>query len=141
MVGLIIVGHGLFASGLKNAMEVIMGHQADLIVVDFAKEQSSEDLATALEQAINTLQVKHILTLCDLKGGSPFRQAVLLKEKYKHLEVIAGANLPMLCETVLTRHHVAFSELVNTAIQVGIEGIEHYTFNERSIVKQEQDGI
>ena len=76
MLGIILTGHGGFASGLQQAMKQILGEQPQFIAIDFPESSTTARLIAQLEQAVNELDAEHdIVFLTDLLGGTPFRVA------------------------------------------------------------------
>lgn len=76
MLGIILTGHGGFASGLQQAMKQILGEQPQFIAIDFPESSTTARLTAQLEQAVNELDAEHdIVFLTDLLGGTPFRVA------------------------------------------------------------------
>lgn len=74
MLGIILTGHGGFASGLEQAMKQILGEQPQFIAIDFPESSTTARLTAQLEQAVNELDAEHdIVFLTDLLGGTPFR--------------------------------------------------------------------
>ena len=51
MLGIILTGHGGFASGLEQAMKQILGEQPQFIAIDFPETSSTARLTAQLEQA------------------------------------------------------------------------------------------
>ena len=101
MVGLLITGHGHFATGLGSSLRLITGNAENIEYVDFEADHSTETLAHNLNQAFDKLKdCDGVLVLSDLAGGSPFKTAVECKfaRPDQKIEVIAGSNLPMLFE-------------------------------------------
>ena len=101
MVGLLITGHGHFATGLGSSLRLITGNTENIEYVDFEADHSTETLAHNLNQAFDRLKnCDGVLVLSDLAGGSPFKTAVECKfaRPDQPIEVIAGSNLPMLIE-------------------------------------------
>ena len=101
MVGLLITGHGHFATGLGSSLRLITGKTENIEYVDFEADHSTETLAHNLNQAFDKLKdCDGVLVLSDLAGGSPFKTAVECKfaRPDQKIEVIAGSNLPMLIE-------------------------------------------
>ena len=101
MVGLLITGHGHFATGLGSSLRLITGNTENIEYVDFEADHSTETLAHNLNQAFDKLKdCDGVLVLSDLAGGSPFKTAVECKfaRPEQKIEVIAGSNLPMLSE-------------------------------------------
>lgn len=101
MVGLLITGHGHFATGLGSSLRLITGNTENIEYVDFEADHSTEILAENLHKAMDNLKgCDGVLVLSDLAGGSPFKTAVECKfaRPDQTIEVIAGSNLPMLIE-------------------------------------------
>ncbi len=123
MVGIIITGHGRFGAGIASAIELIAGPQDSYEVVNFEHEvdELTNDLNAAFKKLANC---DGIIVFADLAGGSPFKTAVLEAQKYEHIEVIAGTNLPMLAEIVMARTMgLDLDTLVSMALNTGKEQI------------------
>ena len=52
MLGIILTGHGGFASGMAQAMKQILGEQPQFIAIDFPESSTTALLTTQLEQAV-----------------------------------------------------------------------------------------
>ena len=57
MLGIILTGHGGFASGLEQAMKQILGEQPQFIAIDFPETSTTARLTTQLEQAVSQRQI------------------------------------------------------------------------------------
>lgn len=143
MIGLIISGHGNFASGLHTSLKLIAGEPSNIEYVDFEETDSIENLREKYYASLENLRnCESILALTDLAGGSPFKTLVELKtEIEKPMEVIGGANLPMILETSVTKDIIGdLSPLSEEAIETGKSSIVKFEF----IVHEEiecEDGI
>ena len=126
MIGLIISGHGNFASGFHTSLNLIAGEPNNVEFVDF---ESTDTIETLKEKYYNSLKKLNecdaILALSDLAGGSPFKTLVEIKtEIEKPMEVIAGTNLAMLLEISMTKDIMDnLSDLTQSAIEVGKNGV------------------
>lgn len=142
MIGLVVTGHGNFASGLSSSLKLIAGELENYVAVDFLESYSVEDLAKALNDAFDTLKrCEGILVLTDLGGGSPFKTAVENGFPKGNIEILAGANLPMLIEVNMARKFMEdLKALAEMALNTGKEQVVRYEFKP---VKQEarEDGI
>lgn len=101
MVGLLVTGHGHFATGLGSALQLIAGNAENLAFVDFEADHSTEILTENLNKALDEMKTcDGVLVLADLAGGSPFKAAVECKaaRPEQPIEVVAGTNLSMLVE-------------------------------------------
>lgn len=134
MIGIIVTGHGNFASGMTSAIKLIGGTPKDYAYVDFPEGDSTANLVEKLKRAMYELRdSSEILVFSDLAGGSPFKTAVEVSmESGKTVEVIAGSNLPMVLETITTREFADdFHALVEGAIKTGREQVVKFQFTER----------
>lgn len=101
MVGLLVTGHGHFASGLGSGLKLVTGITENVVLVDFEADHSTDTLTDNINKAMDELKdCDGILVLSDLAGGSPFKCAVECKfaRPGQKIEVLAGTNLPMLVE-------------------------------------------
>lgn len=98
MIGIIVTGHGEFASGLTSGLKLFAGEPEYFEAVDFKPEDSIENLTDRLAEALNKLRgCEAVAVLADLAGGSPYNVASRMKlsGQYGDLEVVGGCNLPM----------------------------------------------
>jgi PTS system N-acetylgalactosamine-specific IIA component len=141
MIGILVTGHGKFASGLLSSLKLIAGEQENIIGIDFLEEHGTEMLLGNLKDAIESLGDK-VLVLADLAGGSPYMNAVIIKleMKNKEVEVISGANLPMLLEIALGKSETNILDLAKNAEIAGKNSIGIFKFEDK---KDEiiEDGI
>lgn len=110
MIGLIITGHGNFATGIMSAVNLLAGKPEYFEAVDFPLENSTDDLEYHLRDVIESMKdCEGILIFADLLGGSPFKEAVELSEEYanqKDIRIVAGVNLGMLIAADSARGYV-----------------------------------
>lgn len=124
MIGLIVTGHGHFATGLTSSIDLIAGPQENYVAVDFDGEGTDKleaDLKAAVEKLSNC---DGIIVFSDLAGGSPFKTAVLVTSTNEKVKVLAGTNLPMLCEIAMARTMIDdLGTLVSSALNTGKDGV------------------
>ncbi|MDO4500805.1 MAG: PTS galactosamine/N-acetylgalactosamine transporter subunit IIA [Erysipelotrichaceae bacterium] len=127
MVGLIVTGHGHFATGLTSSIDLIAGPQENYVAVDF-DGNGTDKLEADLKAAFETLKdCEGILVFSDLAGGSPFRTAALVSAGIPNVKVLAGTNLPMLCEIAMGRTFINDVEmLVSSALATGKDGVQEF---------------
>lgn len=106
-------------------MALVAGWPEHTIGVDFEEGQRPEDLKSALEHAIKSLEKDEILILADLLGGTPFKMGALIKEENpeRKIKVIAGVNMAALVEAVFSRGLYNLEELTSAIIQSGKDGL------------------
>lgn len=101
MIGIVLTGHGNFATGLSSSLKLIVGIPENFRSVDFLPEDSIEELTRKIEAAMAELQAcDQILILTDLEGGSPYNVATKLRlqKGLDKISVVAGTNLACLIE-------------------------------------------
>ncbi|WP_330985595.1 MULTISPECIES: PTS galactosamine/N-acetylgalactosamine transporter subunit IIA [Enterobacterales] len=124
MLGIILTGHGGFASGLTQAMKQILGEQPKFIAVDFPESSTTALLTTQLTEAMQTLTgCEEIVFLTDLLGGTPFRVASTLAMQTPGCEVITGTNLQLLLEMALERDGLSGEAFRLQALECGHRGL------------------
>ena len=105
MVGIIVTGHGNFASGITSTLELIGGKQDNYDWVDFTEGQDLESLQENIKKKAELMnECEKILILCDLDGGSPYKAALLYSMTKDNVEVISGINFPFLLDVSLKRN-------------------------------------
>lgn len=124
MLGIILTGHGGFASGMEKAMKQILGEQSHFIAIDFPETSSTALLTGQLIEAVNTFDPQQeIVFLTDLLGGTPFRVASTLAMQQPGREVITGTNLQLLLEMVLERDGLNSEAFRVQALECGHRGL------------------
>ncbi len=106
---------------------MIAGPQDELRPVVFHEESAAEFTKTISDAVGDMVERNGSCTVfCDLVGGTPFNQAMLLTESNPKVQVVAGANLPMLLECLTSRDEVACAvDLANRAEEAGRCGVAH----------------
>lgn len=143
MIGIIISGHGNFASGLRTSLKLIAGEPCNVEYVDFEETDSTDTLKEKYYASLKNLDnCESILALSDLAGGSPFKTLVEVKmEIEKPMEVIGGTNLPMALEISMTKDIIDdLSSLSESAIEIGKSGVVKFEFIVHEDIECE-DGI
>jgi PTS system N-acetylgalactosamine-specific IIA component len=128
MIGCLLTGHGAFAEGLGGALEMIAGQQENFERVCFLEEKSLETFSDDMREAISKLKetCSGVIIFADLLGGTPFRTAMLESQAFEEVEVIAGANLPLLLESMVLRYSTeSLADFVNLALDAGKTGLVH----------------
>ena len=141
MIACILTGHGTFANGLADALSMIAGDQDYFIPVPFIEAGAAsypETLASTISDLLD--QTDGVLIFCDLLGGTPFNQAMMLSQNYNNVEVVTGTNLPMLLETLSLRlASTTLTDLLQTALESGIAGVSHKTLELPAVVEPALD--
>lgn len=146
MIGIIVTGHGTFASGMHSAATTLTGYHEHFIPVDYDTEHDTPDmLEKKLCEAAEALRAcKSIVVLCDILGGTPFKTAVMTFFGKEHVRVMYGTNVGLamkLCmECMMGNDGSDLDGLCDTLAEEGKEHVGKYVF---AAVQQEEteDGI
>ena len=118
--GIIVMGHGHFATGITSALELIMGSQPAYEALDFPAESDKEDLKKRLSAALERREKQdQIIILTDLFSGTPFNVAMEAVAEKPGLKLYYGLNLGMLMELISRRMFQGDAKLSEGLIEIG----------------------
>lgn len=130
MIGIVVTGHGNFATGLTSSLRLLAGEPEHYEAVDFEPEDSIESLTEKLKNAVERLNdCESIAIFADLTGGSPFNVASRMKMAGigRPLEVVGGSNIPVILGAYMSRMMTDdVTELVTNALEDGKEQIVRF---------------
>lgn len=119
MIGLVIVTHGNLANELRHATEHVVGPQKNLKTVCIGPDDDLEHRRDDILQAIKSTDAGcGVMVLTDMFGGTPSNLAISLLDEGR-VEVVAGANLPMLIKLAEARCTCNLSEAATKAKEAG----------------------
>ena len=141
MVGCVLTGHGVFAEGVGAALEMVGGPQQDFAKVTFLEDEAGE-FPAKISGAIAEMAEKcgEVVVFCDLMGGTPFNQSMMITAEQDNVSVVAGTNLPMLIDIVMARtEDSTVEDLVAEAVEVGKEGVCHMSLDASAGMDDDED--
>jgi len=116
-IGVLVVAHGDLAAGLVSAAGEILGSAEGVHALRI--DPGAEDPRQVVEDAIRELdRGAGVLALTDLFGGTPANIALALCPEY-NLEVVTGANLPMLIRALSRRGAAPLAEVAADVAEYG----------------------
>lgn len=119
MIGVVLVTHGNLAEEFKNAVEHVVGAQVQFATVcigaDDDMEQRRRDI---LARVADVDGGEGVIIVTDMFGGTPANLAISLMKKDR-IEVLAGANLPMLIKLVEVRSGGDVAAAAEVALEAG----------------------
>ncbi len=119
MIGLILVTHGRLAEEFIVALEHVVGPQTQVASVCIGPHDDMEARRKEIAAAIRSVDSgAGAIILSDLFGGTPSNLAISLLDAGR-IEVIAGANLPMLIRLASARKTMDVSAAVAAARDAG----------------------
>ena len=145
MAGVVVTGHGNFATGLESSLKLIYGASSHIKFVDFVEGESTDTLKAELNAAFDELKEDgSILVLSDLLGGSPFKMAVesKLERQDVKIEVAAGTSFALLlaCATMIEMFDDA-RDLADAAIAEGKDAMTLFELETEVEETTDEDGI
>jgi len=126
LVGIIVVSHGGMAEGLMDAMRMITGEQERVVAISLNESDAPEDLGERIKEVLPEMDDGDgVLIMVDLFGATPFNASSrLYLELDRKIEIVTGANLPMLVETVISRGGNDLKSVFECALQSGKDGVQ-----------------
>ena len=117
---------------MTSSVNLIAGEQEAYQYVDFLPTYSTEDLAAELNKALDALKdCEGVIIFTDLMGGTPFNTAAHLGRDRENVRILAGTNLPMLVEVVMSRKFMDdLDGLVDSLLQTGKEQVAKFEFKQ-----------
>ena len=139
MIGLLVTGHANFGTGITSSVNLIAGEQEAYQAVDFLPTYSTEDLTREITKALDELkECEGVIIFTDLMGGTPFNVSAQIGHGKDNIRIVAGTNLPMLVEIVMSRKFMDnLDELVDSVLETGKEQVTKYEF--KQVVREASD--
>lgn len=114
-----MVTHGTLAQEFLVAMEHVVGPQKQVATISIGPRDDMEARRKEIARAIKEVDSgEGVVILTDLFGGTPSNLAISFLDAGK-IEVIAGANLPMLIRLESARKNMAVRDAVIAARDAG----------------------
>ncbi|MBF4692080.1 PTS sugar transporter subunit IIA [Fusibacter ferrireducens] len=118
MKRVIVMGHGGYAKGVKDNLEMIVGAPQHMYFIDLTKEDSLEDLKDKVNHLLLEFNEDEVLFACDLLGASPFRVAAELCANHPgQYYTVAGLNTMAFLELSFNEDDLSIEALANRAVE------------------------
>jgi len=119
MIGIVLVTHGRLADEFVAAMEHVVGPQDAVATICIGPDDDMEERRSQILDSIAKVDDgAGVILLTDMFGGTPSNLAISVIEK-ANVEVIAGANLPMLIKLASVRADSALKAAATQAQDAG----------------------
>lgn len=123
MIGALVVSHGHLAQELVAAAEMIVGEISHIQAVSIGWHDDVNDARKEIERKIaEVADGSGVLVLTDMFGGTPSNIAFSFHEPGK-VEVITGANLPMIVKIATQKEDDTLEPLARTVLEQGRSSI------------------
>jgi PTS system mannose-specific IIA component len=119
MIGIVVVSHGHLASELIAGAEHVVGPLAHVEPVAIAADDDLDRTRDLIRSAILACDSgRGVIVLTDMFGGTPSNLAFAVRSKVP-VEIISGANLPMLITLAEVRETRSLHEAAVLAAEAG----------------------
>lgn len=119
MIGMVLVTHGRLAEELIAALEHVVGPQDNVRCVCIGPDDDMEQRRANIMDSITEVDDGNgVVLLTDMFGGTPSNLAISVMDK-ANVEVLAGANLPMLIKLASVRETETLLGAANCAQEAG----------------------
>lgn len=123
MIGALVVSHGHLAQELVAAAEMIVGEISHIQAVSLGWHDDVNDARKEIERHIGEVDSgSGVLILTDMFGGTPSNIAFSFHEPGK-IEVVTGANLPMIVRVAAQKEGDTLHTLARMVIEQGRSSI------------------
>lgn len=126
MTNIVILGHGGYAKGIQGNLKMLMGDLDNFYYLDFLPEEDLEDFKYNLKELVNNHNLKQVVFICDLTGGSPFREACMLSLDNPYMQVVAGVNTAAITEISYMLDQSPL-EIAKTCVEVTKGAVLHFS--------------
>jgi mannose PTS system EIIA component len=107
MIGLVLVSHGRLADELHKALVHVVGPQQQIEVIGIEPEDDGDQRRRDILASIRNVDTGDgVIVVTDMFGGTPSNLAISAMDD-GDIEVLAGANLPMLIKLASVRASLA----------------------------------
>jgi mannose/fructose/sorbose-specific phosphotransferase system IIA component len=123
MILALLVTHGNLASGLKDAVEQMLGQQEGFLTLSNSG-LAGKDLVENMNQILEEQKHPSTVLFTDIYGGSCWRSSRFVASQNPKVALVTGVNLPMLLTFFTNRNKLDFDQLLAKVVQMGEEGIK-----------------
>jgi PTS system mannose-specific IIA component len=123
LIGVVVVTHGMLATELLNAAEMIVGDLPQFAAVSIGWHDDVDAARDEVQRAITRVsQGAGVLLLTDMFGGTPTNIASMFLEDGV-IEVVTGVNLPMVIKLATSTAEDSLTEIARKICDQGRQGI------------------
>ena len=125
---IILVSHFGLATGMKTALEFIVGEQPNLYAVEL-DEQGIEKFKEKFSELKKEQFEGTTIIVSDIPAGSPGATAYSVLKENGDVRLLSGMNLPLLLELALSGMTKPIEQLLPESIESAKETIQDYTID------------
>lgn len=124
MIGLVVATHGNLGSELLASAQLIIGPVRNAQSVSINQDNSMEDIRVAIGAAVKAVNSDNdgVIIITDMFGGTPANVSMTFLEP-QTVEILTGANLPMLLKFFNSQESLGLDELAGILKSYGQQSI------------------
>jgi PTS system mannose-specific IIA component len=105
MIGIVVAAHGNLAQALVATAQLVVGSPCQVVAVGIKQEDDTASYEARLQAAVAAVRepAGAVLVLTDMFGGTPANVGLTMHQPGR-VEVLTGANLPMLIKALQLCH-------------------------------------
>lgn len=135
MLKILLVAHGRFPEGIKSSVEIIMGKQDNLFVINaYTGDTPFEEELNSFMETVD-LDKDKLIIISDIFGGS-VNQKTLSNIDMKKVKLISGLNLSILLEILMLQEEDVTDEKIRSIVE---ETKKHIMFVNDSLEEDTED--
>lgn len=119
MIGIVVVSHGKLAQELVSAAEHVVGRLWRVRTISI---ESDDDLDQKRDQILAAVKAcdagRGVVVLTDMFGGTPSNLVLSVRGSVP-MEIVSGANLPMMIKLAEVREVLSLEEAAHAAAEGG----------------------
>lgn len=126
MLGIQIVSHGQFSKGIVDSLDMILGDTTGVAYNTLDRDSDLESFRDVVLETTNSLMKSDgVIVFVDMFGATPYNAALYNSQYFttENYAVIAGYNLPILIEAMMSREFMSVLELVEHLKSVAADTI------------------
>ncbi|MGY3742329.1 PTS sugar transporter subunit IIA [Leuconostoc inhae] len=134
---LILVSHGKFSEGLRDALGMFVGDNMDSIqAIGLQPGEDTQILATRFKKLVSQLDANaELVVLGDIMGGSPLTTITNVLNQEGKLEksiILGGMNFPMALNAAILKDTLSQQELVTAIMKEAVSAVKQFSLIEKS---------
>ena len=124
MIGIVLVGHGTLAPAVLRSIESVLGHPVPgMVAVGAAADDTLTTLKAKIAAAATAVEEgEGVIILTDMYGDTATNVSMALAREAR-IQVVTGANLPIMVKVISARHDRTLEELAAFIVEYGRDHI------------------
>ncbi|GMA70703.1 PTS fructose transporter subunit IIA [Leuconostoc litchii] len=128
---LILISHGQFAEGLKDALGMFIGDDIKTVkAIGLQSGESTDQFQNRFKALLSEVgKGAELFVLGDIIGGSPLTTAIDVLNQENLLEsavVLGGMNFPMALNTAILKDNATKEELITNVLREGATALKQF---------------